>query len=167
MTVTGTTSVPAQKPQPAVTSPSPATVSHSESSATVQSIVNTSAFRILRYSRPSTTTPVVESTRIIEPFLSRDRRRQEEIRHRFRTVQRSEHRQYDRQHQSSAPSQRPSGGSVTDTTTGYPPPRPRSSSSRDDRDQLELIRRRRVDTERELEKLRREEAHLKRHHRDT
>jgi len=133
----------------------------------VQSIVNTSAFRILRYSRPSTTTPVVESTRIIEPFLSRDRRRQEEIRHRFRTVQRSEHRQYDRQHQSSAPSQRPSGGSVTDTTTGYPPPRPRSSSSRDDRDQLELIRRRRVDTERELEKLRREEAHLKRHHRDT
>ena len=102
MSVTGTTSVPAQEAQPAVTSPSPAIVSHSESSATVQSVVNTSKFRIPHYSRPSTTTLVVESTRANEPFLSRDRRRQEENRHRFRTVQRSEHRQYDRQHQCSA-----------------------------------------------------------------
>jgi len=168
MSTASAASVPAQEPQTTVTSapPATATVSRGRSTVTVQSAVNTSTYRIPRINRSSATTSAAESTRDTESARSRDRRRQEEDRRQLSTDRRPERRQRDRQHQPPAPGRRSSEGSVTlGVSSGLAPPRPRPSS-RDDQGQLELVRRRRAEAERELEKLRREEAHLRRRHRD-
>ena len=65
-------SLPAQEPQTAVTSASPATgtISRSRSWATVQSVANTSTYRILRNNQSSATTPAAESAgATVRPLL--------------------------------------------------------------------------------------------------
>jgi len=157
--VAGTATVTTREPtvSTVVVPPTDTPASQHRGSAASLSVVEVSTRPMPHHKRSSATTATVESIRVASTIRGQDQHHPKGGSRRYGSDRSPERRQRDRQHQSFAASQRPSEGSVTPiTSTGLVPPRFRLQSCYDDHGQLELVRRRRAQTERELEKLRRE-----------
>jgi len=161
--VAGTATVTTREPtvSTVVLPPTDTPASQHRRSAASSSVVEVATRPKPHHNRSSATTP---SIRVARTVRGQYQHHPKGGSHRSGTDRRPERRQRDHQHQPFAPSQRLSEGSVTPNTyAGLSPPRPRLPSCYDDHSQLELVRRRRAQTKREL---RREEDHLRRRHRD-
>jgi len=164
--VAGTATVTTREPavSTVVVPPTDTPASQHRGSAASSSVVEVSTRPKSHHKRSSATTP---SIRVASTVRGQDQHHPKGGSRRSGSDRSPERRQRDRQHQSFAASQRPPEGSVTpNTSTGLAQPWSRLQSCYDDHGQLELVKRRRAQTERELEKLRREEDHLRRRHRD-